>query len=61
MWVMSSSRQALCTSEFTLPSGPGRIESMPKCTTPCLASHSVPATLMPELSVEYSLRGKVRS
>src|SRR6266851_4070385 len=34
---------------------------MPKCTTPCLASHSVAATFTPQLSVAYSLRGKVRS
>ena len=61
MWVMFSSPQALCTSELTLPSGPGRIESMPKCTTPCAASHSVAATFTPELSLAYSLRGKVRA
>ena len=47
MCVMSSSRQALCTSEFTTPSGPGRMESMPKCTMPCFASHSVASTLTP--------------
>src|SRR5665647_2392044 len=34
---------------------------MPKCTTPWRASHSVAATFTPELSVAYSLRGKVRS
>jgi hypothetical protein len=61
IWVMSRSRQALCTSELTLPSGPGRIESMPKCTTPRPASHSVAATFTPEFSLEYSLRGKVRA
>src|SRR5665213_4394491 len=59
IWVMPRSKQALCTRRLTLPSGPGRIESMPKCTTPWFASHCVAATLTPEFSVEYSLRGKV--
>src|ERR1700731_4104820 len=61
MWVMPRSKQALCTKRFSLPSGPGRIESMPKCTMPCFASHSVAGTFTPEFSVAYSLRGKVRS
>src|SRR5260370_40769717 len=34
---------------------------MPKWTTPWLASHSVAATLTPEFSLAYSLRGKVRA
>ena len=34
------------------PIGPGRMESMPKCTMPCRASHSVAATFTPGLSVE---------
>ena len=56
MCVMSSSRHALCTSALTSPSGPGRMESMPKCTMPCLASHSVAATLTPGLSVGIGRR-----
>src|SRR5215813_185428 len=51
MCVIPSSKHALCTSVLTIPSGPGRMESMPKCTMPCSASHSVAATFTPGMSV----------
>jgi len=60
-WVDAEVAAGLVNQRVHLAFGPGRIESIRKCTTPWPASHSVAATFTPEFSVAYSLRGKVRS